>query len=158
MVKKILLSLLLISTFALANDIEASGSLKITAEVVKPLTLTTEPLNFGIVAQGGTKTASESGSIKIEGQAGRSVNLSFISNGVENNLFKDDISLSHISDESQTILYRPNVTLEGSKLNTSTITLDGGEIELKVGGTVTASSDALLGEYNTDVTIRVAYN
>ena len=158
MLKKILLSSFLISSFALANAIEVTGNLQIKAEVVKPLTLTTEPLDFGIVAQGGTKTASQSGSIKIEGQAGRTVNLSFISNGADNNLFANDISLTHVDDENQTILYKPNVTLEGSKLNSSTISLNDGSAELKVNGTVTVASDASLGKYNTDVVVRVAYN
>lgn len=157
MIKKLIL-LCAMSTCALANAIEATGNLQIKAEVVTPLKLTTEPLDFGIVAQGGTKTASETGSVKIEGQAGRTVSLSFVSNGVDNNLFADDISLTHVSDESQTIIYKPNVTLDGSKLNSSTISLNDGSAELKVGGTVTVSSDASLGEYNTDVVVRVAYN
>lgn len=157
MIKKLIL-LCVMSTCALANAIEASGNLQIKAEVVKPLALTTETLDFGIVAQGGTKTASQTGSVKIGGQAGRTVSLSFVSNGAENNLFANDVSLTHVADENQTILYKPNVTIDGSKLNSSTLSLNDGSVELKVGGTVTVASDASLGDYTTDVVVRVAYN
>lgn len=158
MVKKILLSLLLISTFALANAIDASGNLQIKAEVVTPLKLTLSPLDFGIVAQGGTKTASNPGAIKIEGQAGRNVNIYFTSNGVDNNLFANNVTLNHERVEGQTISYVPDVTLNGQRLSNQTIALSSGTAELKVGGSVTAASDAAIGNYNTDVVVRVAYN
>lgn len=158
MVKKILLSLLLISTFALANTIDASGNLQIKAEVVTPLKLTLSPLDFGIVAQGGTKTASNPGAIKIEGQAGRNVNIHFTSNGVDNNLFANNVTLNHETVDGQTISYVPDVTLNGQKLSNQTIALSSGVAELKVGGSVTAGSDAAIGNYNTDVVVRVAYN
>lgn len=157
MIKKLIL-LCVISTCVLANAIESTGNLQIKAEVVTPLTLSTEPLDFGIVAQGGTKTSSQSGLIKIEGQVGRTVNVSFTSNGVDNNLFANDVTLQHETVEGQTIRYSPNVTLEGAKLNSSSINLTDGTADLKVGGTVTASSDATIGKYNTDVIVRVAYN
>lgn len=140
------------------NAIEASGNLQIKAEVVTPLTLTLNPLDFGIVAQGGTKTASTPGAIKISGQQGRTVNISFNSNGQANNLFANKVTLNHATIEGKTILYTPDVTLAGAKLNSQTITLNDGNAELKVGGTVTAASDAELGNYNTDVVVRVAYN
>ncbi|WP_294658289.1 DUF4402 domain-containing protein [uncultured Fusobacterium sp.] len=159
--KKTLLLLGALGVFAslsAANAIDASGNLQIKAEVVKPLTLTLEALDFGIVAQGGTKTAANPGAIKIEGQEGRNVSISFTSNGVDNNLFANEVALNHETAEGQTIVYTPNVTLDGAKLSNSTITLTEGSAELKVGGTVTAAADAALGNYNTDVVVRVAYN
>lgn len=154
----LLLGALGVFTSLLANDIETSGNLQIKAEVVTPLTLTLNPLDFGIVAQGGTKTASNPGEIKITGQNGRSVNVSFTSNGLENNLFANEVTLNHETQDGQTITYRPEVTLAGSKLANQSIALNDGNVELKVGGTVTASSNAALGNYNTDVVVRVAYN
>ena len=157
--KKTLLLLGALGVFAslsAANAIDVSGNLQIKAEVVKPLTL--EALDFGIVAQGGTKTAANPGAIKIEGQEGRNVSISFTSNGVDNNLFANEVALNHETAEGQTIVYTPNVTLDGAKLSNSTITLTEGSAELKVGGTVTAAADAALGNYNTDVVVRVAYN
>lgn len=154
----LLLGALGVFTSLLANDIETSGNLQIKAEVVTPLTLTLNPLDFGIVAQGGTKTASNPGEIKITGQNGRSVNVSFTSNGLENNLFANEVTLNHETQDGQTITYRPEVTLDGSKLANQSIALNDGNVELKVGGTVTASSNAALGNYNTDVVVRVAYN
>lgn len=158
--KKTLLLLGAMGIFAtlLANDIETSGNLQIKAEVVTPLSLTLNPLDFGIVAQGGTKTASNPGEIKITGQTGRTVNISFTSNGVENNLFANQVTLTHENQDGQSIMYTPNVTLDGVILNSQTIALNNGNAELKVGGTVTAAADAALGNYNTDVVVRVAYN
>lgn len=158
--RKILLLLGAMGIFAtlLANDIETSGNLQIKAEVVTPLSLTLNPLDFGIVAQGGTKTASNPGEIKITGQTGRTVNISFTSNGVENNLFANQVTLTHENQDGQSIIYTPNVTLDGVTLNSQTIALNNGNAELKVGGTVTAAADAALGNYNTDVVVRVAYN
>lgn len=158
--KKTLLLLGAMGIFAtlLANDIETSGNLQIKAEVVTPLSLTLNPLDFGIVAQGGTKTASNPGEIKITGQTGRTVNISFTSNGVENNLFANQVTLTHENQDGQSIMYTPNVTLDGVTLNSQTIALNNGNAELKVGGTVTAAADAALGNYNTDVVVRVAYN
>lgn len=158
--RKTLLLLGAMGIFAtlLANDIETSGNLQIKAEVVTPLSLTLNPLDFGIVAQGGTKTASNPGEIKITGQTGRTVNISFTSNGVENNLFANQVTLTHENQDGQSIIYTPNVTLDGATLNSQTIALNNGNAELKVGGTVTAAADAALGNYNTDVVVRVAYN
>lgn len=158
--KKTLLLLGAMGIFAtlLANDIETSGNLQIKAEVVTPLSLTLNPLDFGIVAQGDTKTASNPGEIKITGQTGRTVNISFTSNGVENNLFANQVTLTHENQDGQSIIYTPNVTLDGVTLNSQTIALNNGNAELKVGGTVTAAADAALGNYNTDVVVRVAYN
>lgn len=146
------------SVFAGENAIDASGNLQIKAEVVTPLTLTLTPLDFGIVAQGGTKTASNPGEIKITGQNGRNVNISFTSNGSDNNLFANQVILNHETQSGQTITYTPDVTLAGSKLSSSSINLNGGNADLKVAGNVTASSDAALGNYSTDVVVRVAYN
>lgn len=157
MIKKLIL-LCAMSTCALANAIDASGNLQIKAEVVTPLKLTLSPLDFGIVAQGGTKTASQTGSVKIEGQAGRNVNIYFTSNGVDNNLFANNVTLNHETVEGQTISYAPDITLNGQRLSNQTIALSSGIAELKVGGSVTAGSDAVIGNYNTDVVVRVAYN
>ena len=157
MIKKLIL-LCAMSTCVLANAIEVTGNLQIKAEVVTPLKLTLSPLDFGIVAQGGTKTASQTGSVKIEGQAGRNVNISFTSNGVDNNLFANNVTLNHERVEGQTISYAPDVTLNGQRLSNQTIALSSGIAELKVGGSVTAGSDAAIGNYNTDVVVRVAYN
>lgn len=156
--KTLLLGAMGIFATLLANDIETSGNLQIKAEVVTPLSLTLNPLDFGIVAQGGTKTASNPGEIKITGQTGRTVNISFTSNGVENNLFANQVTLTHENQDGQSIIYTPNVTLDGVTLNSQTIALNNGNAELKVGGTVTAAADAALGNYNTDVVVRVAYN
>ena len=80
------------ASLSAANDIDVSGNLEIKAEVVTPLKLTLSPLDFGIVAQGGTKTASNPGAIKIEGQTGRNVNIYFTSNGVDNNLLANNVT------------------------------------------------------------------
>lgn len=146
------------ASLSAANDIDVSGNLKIKAEVVTPLKLTLSPLDFGIVAQGGTKTASNPGAIKIEGQTGRNVNIYFTSNGVDNNLLANNVTLNHETVDGQTISYVPDVTLNGQKLSNQTIALSSGVAELKVGGSVTAASDAAIGNYNTDVVVRVAYN
>lgn len=92
--KKILLGVLALSTIITAAGIEdvmnevnnkygyASGNLKISAEVVAPITLEVEELDFGTVPMGKIKdTPMKEGKIKIEGAAGKNVQLFFYPTG-----------------------------------------------------------------------------
>lgn len=175
--KKILLGVLALSTIITAAGIEdvmnevnnkygyASGNLKISAEVVAPITLEVEELDFGTVPMGKIKDIPmKEGKIKIEGAAGKNVQLFFYPTGSGSAIANGGmltknvpIELINTTNKDSKIIYLPRILDEHVDLNTNTVALVDGSKTLIVTGSVDAAGAQDLGKYETNMTVRVKY-
>lgn len=77
--KKLLLlsSILAISTTIFGTGMSSSDDLKVTAQIIKPLSITTKEVNFGIITVGqkniSTEGTSGDGKIEVNGEANSNV-------------------------------------------------------------------------------------
>ena len=77
--KKLLLlsSILAISTTIFGTGMSSSDDLKVTAQIIKPLSITTKEVNFGIITVGqkniSTEGTSGDGKIEVKGEANSNV-------------------------------------------------------------------------------------
>ncbi|HBJ77512.1 DUF4402 domain-containing protein [Fusobacterium sp.] len=77
--KKLLLlsSILAISTTIFGTEMSSSDDLKVTAQIIKPLSITTKEVNFGIITVGqkniSTEGTSGDGKIEVNGEANSNV-------------------------------------------------------------------------------------
>lgn len=77
--KKLLLlsSILAISTTIFGTGMSSSDDLKVTAQIIKPLNITTKEVNFGIITVGqkeiSTEGTSGDGKIEVKGEANSNV-------------------------------------------------------------------------------------
>lgn len=77
--KKLLLlsSILAISTTIFGTGMSSSDDLKVTAQIIKPLSITTKEVNFGIITVGqqniSTEDTSGDGKIEVKGEANSNV-------------------------------------------------------------------------------------
>lgn len=134
--------------------------LKVTAEVVKGLTLTTTPLDFGLVPQGGKNLGEVTpGTIALTGEQGRKVLLSFIDT-VEGNTEIED-SRVHLAGPNPSYFLVAALKIDGKDLSSfKDVTLAGvkGEADLKVTGAIEeVNADAATGKYNGAVKITAKY-
>lgn len=177
MKKKILLGVLAFSSIVAAAGIEdimnevnnkygyASGNLKVSAEVVSPITLEVEELDFGTVPMGKIKdTPMKEGKIKIEGAAGKNVQLFFYPTGSGSAIANGGmltknvpIELINTTNRNSKIIYSPRVLDNNSDLYTNTVALVNGSKTLVVTGSVDAAGAQDLGKYETNMTVRVKY-
>ena len=77
--KKLLLlsSILAISTTIFGTGMSSSDDLKVTAQIIKPLSITTKEVNFGIITVGqkeiSTEGTSGDGKVEVKGEANSNV-------------------------------------------------------------------------------------
>lgn len=161
--KKLLLAgLLLVSGIAFSASVatEAEGELQIRAEVVRGLSISTSPLDFGLVPQGGKNIGeATTGSITLQGQGGRKVLLTF----------KDMISgldvknsLVHLAGPKDEKAYWLAASLKINNTDLSdfkNVILDNDKAQsFKVTGTIgEVAGDAETGKYNGAVKIAATY-
>lgn len=165
--KKLLLAgILLVSGVAFSADpaVKVEEKLDVTAEVVKGLTITTTPLDFGLVPQGGKGFREVTpGTIALTGEKDRKVLLSFF----------DTVEGGTLIDDNRVHLKGPNRTDGSTHYLTAALKIDGtdltsfnnvilagakGEKNLKVTGTLDdINADAPTGKYNGAVKIAATY-
>ncbi|MHD0316596.1 hypothetical protein [Fusobacterium sp. THCT1E2] len=171
--KKLLLlaGILAISGAALGAGMSDSAELNVKAEIIKPLKVTTSPVDFGILTQGQTNATEEkAGEIRIEGEKGKVVSIE-LENLVEPNYLghNSGVTLVNINDESSTlnaILYSiDKFRANASRLPIGSVFKDNFAIEennslvFPVTGLIkSVPEDAASGTYNGTITVNVRYN
>lgn len=132
-----------------------STTLRVSAEVVKNLTLETDEVKFGKVAPGMTDLKpKENGKIIIEGEAGARVRVGLYEGGEDGTLVgKDGTSLKAGGGITETLSYYPKFGNNGEK----TVMLEKGKKEITVGGTLNVPEKAPAGNYSRDLVVKAKY-
>lgn len=147
------------------NGYAVDGIVNVRAEVVEPITLTTENVDFGRVARGTVgNTPLREGKVHIT--AGNLYAANF-----KVTIYEGDHAISNLEDgirltkdgsvRGAQLKYVPKFYAEGKEL-----TVNNGEISLQgranrtilVKGTLDVPREADLGTYTNDMTVRVAYD
>ena len=104
------------------------------------------------------------GKIKIEGTAGKNVQLFFYPTGSGSAIANGgmltenvQIELINTTNKDSKIIYLPRISDEHVDLNTNTVALVDGSKTLIVTGSVDATGAQDLGKYETNMTVRVKY-
>lgn len=171
--KKLLLlaSILAVSGVTLGAGMSDSADLNVKAQIIKPLKVSTTPVDFGILTQGQTNASEEkAGEIKIEGEKGKVVFIK-LENLVEPSFLghNSGVTLVNTNDESSTlnaILYSIDEGRNGEgRLPIGSVFKDNFAIEennflvFPVTGMITSvPEDASSGTYNGTITVNVRYN
>lgn len=147
------------------NGYAVDGIVNVRAEVVEPITLTTENVDFGRVARGTVgNTPLREGKVQISAGNLYAANFKvtiYEGNKAVGNL-QDGIRLTKDGNtRGPQLKYVPKFYAEGREL-----TVNNGEISLQgranrtisVKGTLDVPRDAELGTYTKDMTVRVAYD
>lgn len=132
-----------------------STTLRVSAEVVKNLTLETDEVKFGKVAPGMTDLKpKENGKIIIGGEAGARVRVGLYESGKDGALVgRDGTSLKAGGGITETLSYYPKFGNNGEK----TVILENGEKEITVGGTLNVPEKAPAGNYSRDLVVKARY-
>ena len=171
--KKLLLlaGILAISGAALGAGMSDSADLNVKAEIIKPLKVTTSPVDFGILTQGQKDATEEkAGEIRIEGEKGKVVSIE-LENLVAPNILghNSGVTLVNTNNENSTlnaILYSIDLGRNGEgRLAIGTVFKDNFAIEendslvFPVTGLIkSVPEDAASGTYNGTITVNVKYN
>lgn len=171
--KKLLLlaGVLVVSGTVLGAGMSDSADLNVKAQIIKPLKVTTAPVDFGILTQGQTNATEEkAGEIRIEGEKGKVVSIE-LENLVAPNYLGHNcgVTLVNTNDESSTlnaILYSTDEGRNGKgRLPIGSVFKDNFAIEENnslvfpvTGNIQTVPENAASGTYNGTITVNVRYN
>lgn len=137
--------------------------LEVRANVVKPLDLYVEGVDFGNVPAGKIKDhVDKVGKIEVKGSSNETVRFFILENhqnlGDANTLVLNPIKLKHSNGD--VIEYTPEFTMNDEVATTSATTYalnEEGKVTLFVKGKVDAGAAKSLGEYKNNLIVRVKY-
>lgn len=171
--KKLLLlaGILAISGAALGAGMSDSADLNVKAQIIKPLKVTTAPVDFGILTQGQTNASEEkAGEIRIEGEKGKVVSIE-LENLVAPVYFgyNSGVTLVNTNNENSTlnaILFSKDgdrngegILPIGSVFKDNFAIKENNSLVFPVTGKIqTVPEDAASGTYNGTITVNVRYN
>lgn len=171
--KKLLLlaGILAISGVTFSAGMSDSADLNVKAQIIKPLKVTTTPVDFGILTQGQENATEEkAGEIRIEGEKGKVVSIE-LENLVAPNVFghNSGVTLVNTNNKDSTlnaILYSIDKYRNGeARIAIGTVFKDNFAIEennslvFPVTGIIkTVPEKAAPGTYNGTITVNVRYN
>lgn len=139
--KKLLLGLLALSTVAFGSNSEVSGTMNVTATIIKPLTIVANSdMEFGKLMQGVKEVANAKFNITGESMNGISVT------------YDKNVVLRHSEDRNQTI----NVTIT-DYFNPTHLNNEG-KSEITLHGTIDVSQNQMPGNYSGELVAKVMYN
>lgn len=118
------------------GDVEKTGDMNITATVIKPLTVTAQPMAFNKVIQGATATAKANFTIKGESRENITVTI------------PETVTLTNGKNSLNVAITRTIPTNLG----------DAGEVTVPVNGSIETSNSTATGEYSGTLIARVQYN
>lgn len=171
--KKLLLlaGILAISGVTFSAGMSDSADLNVKAQIIKPLKVTTTPVDFGILTQGQENATEEkAGEIRIEGEKGKVVSIE-LENLVAPNVFghNSGVTLVNTNNKDSTlnaILYSIDKYRNGeARIAIGTVFKDNFAIEennslvFPVTEIIkTVPEKAAPGTYNGTITVNVRYN
>lgn len=139
---------------------EAVEKLEVKAKVIKPLTVTTTPLDFGTVVQGQNAQA-ENGKISIDGEPSNTVKIQLSTDGSN---YSDYTTTSYNVDlktgnGGTNEVMTANLTVGNSASPEGTVALDtNGKHELNVSGNVATAENQVTGDYKGYLHVKAKYN
>lgn len=118
------------------GNTEKTGDMNITATVIRPLTVTAQPMAFNKVIQGAT--ASANSNFTITGENSENIKVTI----------PETVTLTNGQNTLNVAITRTIPTNLG----------DTGTITVPVSGSITTSTSTATGEYSGTLTARVQYN